>query len=77
MRNGTKIEIVNNLEEVYKMRGWSYIPEIHNKILGKEAIITNVESKYSQDYIMSVQFTDGETEYNGTLPVQGVKIIEY
>jgi len=77
MRNGTKVQIVENLEEVYQMRGWNYIPDAHNLILGKEAIITSVEPKYSNDYIMSVEFTDGKTEYSGTLPVQGVKVIEY
>ena len=76
MRNGTKIRIVDNLKEVYDSRGWQYIPKAHDKILGKEAIITNIEPKYSQDYIMSVEFEDKEITYSGTLPIEGVEVLE-
>ena len=77
MRNGTEILILDNIEEVYKNRGWEYIPHAHDHLKGKEAIITNIEPKYSHDYIMTIELKEENSCYHGTLPVECVKVLQY
>jgi hypothetical protein len=75
MKNGTRIQVKENLAQVYARRGWKYFPEDHDLILGQKATITSIEDKYAHDYIMSVKFDNEHIEYYGTLPVQGVIVI--
>jgi len=66
---GDTVEISENLKEIYSARGWNYIPESHDKIVGKTGIVSSIEDKYCYDYCY-VKFKG--VEYLGTLPVQAL-----
>jgi len=66
---GDNVIISDNLKEIYSARGWEYNEGVHNNLIGKEALISNIEDKYCYDYCY-VLFEN--IEYNGTLPVQAL-----
>ena len=66
---GDKVEISENLKEIYEARGWTYYPDIHDKLVSKTGTVSNIEDKYCYDYCYVV--FDG-IDFNGTLPIQSL-----
>ena len=69
LHEGDTVEISENLKSIYEARGWNYIPDVHDKIIGKKGTISSIEDKYCYDYCY-VAFEG--IDYSGTLPVQAL-----